>query len=107
MLVLGPPGDKAVIITICCAARVLGNAAVGPLESRGSSPCCCLPSTGRVRAGAGLLKAGDRPVSGCLYSSVDLGSEVDLLMGGKPSSDDRVKRSLQNDTCKADVITVE
>lgn len=64
-------------------------------------------STGRVRAGAGLLKTGDRPVSGCLYSSVDLGPEVELLMGGKPSSDDRVKRSLQNDTCKADVITVE
>ena len=107
MLALGPPEDKSVTIMICCAAGVLGHAAIGPLESRASCPCCCLLSTGGVRAGAGLLKAGDRPVSGCLHSSMDLGPEVDLLMGGKPPSDDQVKRSLQNDTCKADVITVE
>ena len=107
MLALGPPEDKSVTIMICCAAGVLGHAAIGPLESRASCPCCCLLSTGGVRAGAGLLKAGDRPVSGCLHSSMDLGPEVDLLMGGKPPSDDQVKRSLQNDTCKADVITLE
>lgn len=94
LLALGPPENKAVIIMICCAAGVLGNAAVGPLESRASSPCCCLLSTRGVRAGAGLLKAGDRPISGYLHSSMDLGSEVDLLMGFKFLSDERVKTSL-------------
>ena len=70
---------------------MLGNAATGPLEDRARSPFSCLLSPRGVKTGAGLLKTGHRPISGCLCSSMELGAKADLLMGGQLPSDEKEK----------------